>query len=276
VTRAGTRMELPAPGTVHVWHAALEPPDVRWQELAATLAPDERERVARLRPGPHRRRFVAGRGLLRVILGAYLGSDPGRVPLAYGAAGKPHLAGTAAALAFNLSHSDGLAVCAVAVDREVGIDVERLRPIPDMLEIAACCFSARERAFLAWLDDAERVGAFFRAWTRKEAWLKATGCGLPLGPERVEVTMAAGEPPRLLGVAGLADAPRRWSLHDLFLRPGYVAALAVSDPVRRCLCRAWPWCGSPLPGAGLPGPAPARLARRFRTEHHDRVGGRVG
>ncbi len=239
------RVGLPAPGEVHVWHAALEPPDAsRREELAAALTRDERERAERLPPGPLRRRFVAARGLLREILGTYLDLEPGSVAFAYGTAGKPRLAGDAPTLAFNLAHSEDLAVCAVAAPgREVGVDVERLRPVPCMAGVAACCFSPRERALLAALGGAERVRAFFRVWTRKEAWLKATGFGLPLGPERVEVTLAAGEPARLLGVAdvpGLADAPRRWSLRDLDLRPGFAAALAAAGPIRACACRAWP------------------------------------
>lgn len=253
-----------AAGTVHVWYAELGLLDAYWRELAATLAPGERERAARLRHEPHRRSFVASRGLLRVILGAYLDWDPSRISFACGAAGKPHLAGAPSNLAFNLSHSDELVAYAVAMDREVGIDVERLRPVPEMLAIAAFCFLAQERRFLTQLDEAERVNAFFRAWTRKEAWLKATGRGLPLGPRCVEVTMAAGEPARLLRITGIADAPRHWSLHDLRLRPGYAAALAGPDPIRPCLCRAWSWCGNPLPGLSS-SPARPRFAWKFET-----------
>jgi 4'-phosphopantetheinyl transferase len=244
-------MELPAMGTVHVWLAGLELPEAHCRQLAVSLTPDERERAACFRSDLHRRRFVVGRGLLRAILGAYLGLDPGRIGLAKGPAGKPYLAGIEAPIAFNLAHSDDLAVCAVATSAEVGVDVERLRPMPDMLHVAACCFSERERAFLTRLAGAERVGAFFRAWTRKEAWLKATGHGLVFGPEGVEVTLGAGEPARLLAVAGLPDAPQRWSLHDLPLRPGYAAALAASGPVQHRLCRAWAW--GRVPRASPPG-----------------------
>ena len=126
----------------------------------------------------------------------------------------------------------------MALDREVGVDVERLRPVPDMLEIAACCFSERERAFLAELDGAERVDAFFRAWTRKEAWLKATGYGLALGPERVEVTMAAGEPARLLGV----DRHRRRAPALVLARPAPAAGLRRGPGGRRSRP------GLPVPG----------------------------
>jgi hypothetical protein len=147
------------------------------------------------------------------------------------------------------------------MDRDVGVDLERLRPVPDLLAIAACCCSARERAFLARLGSARQVGAFFRAWTRKEAWLKATGCGLPFGPEQVEVTLAAGEPARLLEVAGLPDATRRWSLRDLAVRPGYAAALAIAGPVPHCQCRPWAWAGSDA--TGRPTALPARTLRRF-------------
>lgn len=249
MTGAGARLELPPSGEVHVWHADLAVPDARWRQLAATLALDERERAARLRAESQRRRFVAGRGLLRVILGAYLGLEPGRIRLAYGATGKPHLAGIETPLTFNLAHAEEVAVCAVATGFPVGVDVERLRPLPYMREVAACCLSERERAFLASLRGAERVHAFFRAWTRKEAWLKAVGYGLAFGPERVEVTLAAGEPARLVTVFGHPDAPHQWSLHDLPLRPRYAAALATSRLVRRCSWRRWAWESVPRDSA---------------------------
>jgi 4'-phosphopantetheinyl transferase len=249
-----TLIELPV-GEVHVWHAGLELSEAHWQQAAATLAPDERQRAARFRFERHRRHFVAGRGLLRQILGAYLGIDPGGVRLTYTACGKPCLALPRSALAFNLSHADGLAVVAVTRDREVGIDVERVRPMADVLEIAGRHFSAWEQDLLARLSSAQRQTAFFRAWTRKEAWLKASGVGLAFPLERVEVTMADGKPARPLGVEGDVQEPRRWSLHELRPWPGYIAALAVSGTINRYLCRAWRWRAddgerpSPIEGA---------------------------
>jgi 4'-phosphopantetheinyl transferase len=240
IGKPGALIELPA-GEVHVWHAGLELAETHWRQAVATLAPDERERAARFRLERHRRRFVAARGLLRQILGAYLGLDAGGVCLAYTANGKPGLAASEARLAFNLSHADGLAIYAVTRDRQVGIDVERVRPMADLLEIAGQHFSAREKDLLARLSGARRRTAFFRAWTCKEAWLKSSGVGLAFPLARVEVTISDSEPSRLLSVEGDAFAAKRWSLHELRPRPGCMAALAVSGTIDRCLCRAWHW-----------------------------------
>jgi 4'-phosphopantetheinyl transferase len=225
-----------APGVVHVWRIRLDVPDALVARFEPTLATQERARANRFRTAELRRRFVAGRGALRAILGGYLGLEPAIVEFSYGDRGKPSLA--TPGLEFNLAHSDDLALCALTVGRAVGVDVERLRPMDDAERIIARYFTARER--LEFLDHptAERAAAFFRGWTRKEAFLKATGEGLAASLDSFEVSLDAGGA-RLLRVGDDPDAARRWSLRDVDVAPGFVGALAVGGPIEAVLVRDW-------------------------------------
>ena len=140
------RPEL-AGGHVHLWCAGLDVPEATLQRLAASLSPDERDRADRFREGPLRNRFVAGRAILRSILAHYLAAGEENPLFAYGERGKPRLAEpwASSGLRFNLSHSHGLALIAVAVGRNVGVNVERLRPVGRVEGLVVRCFSAEER-----------------------------------------------------------------------------------------------------------------------------------
>jgi 4'-phosphopantetheinyl transferase len=231
---------------VQVWLADLDRlPDAA---LAGSLSADERERGRRLRFDRDRRRFVAARGLLRGLLARHLGLEPGRLRFRYGATGKPFLAG-ADGPRFNVSHSGGLALLAFAWGREVGVDVEQTRPVPEAETIARRYFSAREAAELARLPGSEREAAFFRCWTRKEAFIKATGEGLSRPLDAFDVTLAPGEPARLLRVAGEPEAACRYWLEDLSPGRGYAAALAVEGGPARVVCRRADESGEGIDGS---------------------------
>src|SRR5262249_6058087 len=149
---------------------------------------------------PHRGRFIVGRATLRAILGRYLARRPSELAFRYGEFGKPDLdvPQGADAIRFNMAHSHGRAALAVAVGRELGIDLEQERPIHDADRIVARFFSAAECRVYAGLPDDQKPAAFFRGWTRKEAYLKATGLGLALPLDSFDVSLAPGDPPRLL------------------------------------------------------------------------------
>jgi len=201
-------------------------------ELTATLSEEERHRAARFIAEPHRHRFIAARGQLRAALGRCLGTSAAEIELAYSATGKPTLAGTFATvgLHFNLSHSEDTAVFAVTLAGPVGIDVERIRRLRDFDLLVTRFFSSREQAAFLALPEGEKPGAFFHLWTRKEAWLKATGAGLAGGLDQVEVTFLPGEPARFLSLPGVGHHPAGWSLHDLAAPAGFAAAVAVGAP----------------------------------------------
>lgn len=230
----------PPRGRIDVFAFALDPPEERLAALRATLAADERERAAKFRFDVHRRAFEACRGVVREILGAHLGLAPAKVQFSYGPKGKPSLLPDSTPLVFSVSHSAALGLCAVAREGALGVDVERLRPLDDALAIAERFFSSAERAALRTLAPPALETAFFAAWTRKEAFIKALGEGLSHPLADFDVTLLPDEPAQLLRVAGVDDAPSRWRLVALDPARGYVAALAAAEPVEAIECWTWP------------------------------------
>lgn len=226
---------------VHVWRASLHPPLRRVHALEQTLAPDERERADRFVRAEDRTRFIVGRGILRRILGLYRGLDPGQLRFCYNPFGKPLLAAVAGreAIRFNVSHTGKLALYAVTDGREVGVDIERVRPDFGTEEIAERFFSRRELAALRTLPAPRRLEAFFACWTQKEAYLKARGEGLLLPLDRFDVSLSPGQPAALLAVHDDPAEATRWSLRKLFPGPDHVAALAVEGHTWHLHC--WQW-----------------------------------
>ncbi len=216
------------PADVHVWRAALadEAPDM--QQLWPLLAPDEKARAQRFHFQRDGARFLMARGILRIILSRYLNQEPQALRFTYGRYGKPALesAGTDA-LRFNLSHSDGLALYAVTRNRELGIDVERVRSERAEKQIAERFFSPREVAALRMLPRSVQTEAFFNCWTRKEAYIKATGHGVSSALHRFSVSLAPGETAALLQTLDDEGEASRWSLCALNAGTGYAGALAV-------------------------------------------------
>lgn len=227
---------------VDIYWARLDQPAERLERLEETLDHDERARAARIRLKTYAARFVAARGILRAILGGYVGVEPARLRFRYGASGKPELGGdlVGAGVRFNLSHSHGLALYAVSRAREVGVDLERIDPYADAAGLVDRCFSTREQAEWLGLPPHSRGRAFLNGWTRKEAWAKALGDGLSLPFAQVEVPLrplSAGELVPLGGDAG----PARGTLLELTAPdPGYVAALAVRGGAVPVTARSWP------------------------------------
>ena len=216
-------------GEVHVWRARLEQPQEVQDEFLHTLDLDERERAARFHFEKHRRRFILGRGFLRLLLGRYLKIAPEAVRFAYGPYGKPSLADEheASGLRFNASNSHELAVYAFVQEREIGVDVEYIKDDFQSEEIAGHFFSAREVQTLLALPKDERTAAFFRCWTRKEAYIKAIGSGLSHPLDQFDVTLTAGEPATLLRDDQDAEAVSRWEMFNLEFTERYAGALVV-------------------------------------------------
>lgn len=215
------------PDEVHVWRAALDLPDPLAEALGRLLSADERERAERFHFARDRRRFSAGRGLLRDILSRYLNAAPQELRFHYNAHGKPSLYGSD--LRFNLSHSGGLALFAVTVGGEVGVDVERIRPEVMQEGLARRYFSPREVTALEALPPEQQPPGFFNCWTRKEAYIKARGEGLSLPLDSFDVSLEPGKPARLLYVKDAPGEAERWSLWDLEVGAGFAAALALNS-----------------------------------------------
>lgn len=231
---------LPAADELHVWRAGLDWAPGALAAAAASLSPDERARVARLRLPAHRDAFVAARIFLRQVLARCLGTDAAALRFGTTAHGKPYLVETSAPLHFNLAHSGSVALLAVAVNVAVGVDVERVRINLDLDGIARRFFRPEESAALDALPAAQRTEAFFAVWTRKEALLKALGKGIAGGVDRYGVTADPGSPARVVAAAGGPGEAARWWVADLAAGPGYRAAVAAPATPGRVLTWAWP------------------------------------
>jgi 4'-phosphopantetheinyl transferase len=183
---------------VHVWRATLDQTPSQIQSHLHSLAADEHVRAEQFYFERDRQHFIASRGVLRAILSGYLHRTPESLSFCYSSHGKPALAGETDddAICFNVSHSHGVALFAVTRGREVGIDIEHIRSDLEVAEIAERFFSLREVAMLRMLPTEAQRQAFFRCWTRKEAYIKARGEGLSLPLDQFDVSV---EPAAILG-----------------------------------------------------------------------------
>jgi 4'-phosphopantetheinyl transferase len=215
------------PGEVHLWAVPLD------LSLADDLPPvldrEEQARARRLRGAQARARFARARAVLRVLLGAYAGAEPGSLSFRVAAQGKPSLPDVPE-LRFSLAHSGALALVGVAHGLDLGVDVERRRAVEDASSLARRYLAPEEALALAALPPESRSEAFLRCWTLKEAVLKATGEGLSRSLDSFRVAFAPGDSARLLDLPGLHGPAGSWSLHELAPASGYVGAVAVRSP----------------------------------------------
>ncbi|HEX7010275.1 MAG TPA: 4'-phosphopantetheinyl transferase superfamily protein [Phycisphaeraceae bacterium] len=225
---------------VHLWRIVLDQDDATRDGLCRLLSVNEMVRMQRYRLQRHRERFAVKRGVLRTILGAYLGRPPQSVRFDYGPQGKPRLAGQQGGddLRFNLSDSQGLAVVAVAWGREVGVDIEAIDPHRPTQRLAERFFTPREVAHLAALPLRERPQAFFRVWTQKEACIKARGGGLSIPLSSFEVPLTPTTEPALVQ-SGQEGELRRWTLRLFEPAPAFAGALAVESAGWKVRCWSW-------------------------------------
>jgi 4'-phosphopantetheinyl transferase len=217
---------------VHVWWTHRTQAESRLTELQRTLAGDEIERAQRFRFDRDRNQYIISRGLLRELLGRYLQEAPEKLQFRYSDKGKPELLpASSSSLRFNLSHSGNLTMLGFAWNRRVGVDVEFMNRNIEAEEISARFFSASERQVLRSLRPEQRVPAFFACWTRKEAYVKATGDGLSLPLDQFDVSLAPGEEARLLSTRPDAREAKSWQMWNVDLDSQYAAAVIVEDRV---------------------------------------------
>jgi 4'-phosphopantetheinyl transferase len=231
------------PPAVHVWRAPLRLPSPLLARLERTLSCDERVRAQSFRALEHRHAFVAARGILRDILSRYLEYPAGAVRFRYSWRGKPALASPMdhSGISFNVSHSGDIALYVVALKREVGVDVEKLRPMPDCQAIALGFFSARENDTLGTLPAYARDRGFFQCWTCKEAYIKAVGEGLSLTLADFDVRFGPGETPQILSIRDDTGEADRWMLCMVEPADGYLGALALRRSPSGTELRSYVW-----------------------------------
>ena len=214
---------------VHLWITPLTTPPEKLFYFESVVSADEKERARRFRNIRDRKRYLIARGSLRRLLGYYVVGEPDRLRFTYDAFGKPSLDGqtSEAVLNFSVSHSEDQALFGFARERRIGVDLEYVRADIDVLGLAKRYFSPDEFRQLRRLPANEQREAFYCAWTRKEAYLKACGESLSFGLERVEVSFSPAEPPRIRAVAGVPNVSAAWILKHLSPAPSYLGAVAV-------------------------------------------------
>ena len=228
-------------GEVHVWRASLLASAGELARLHAILSDEEKVRAARFRYEIHRGRFIAGRGIQRLLLARYLDADPAALRYRQAAHGKPLLDGAEAesGIRFNVTNAEDGLLVALARGRELGVDLEPLHRAVDRDAVARRFFSAPENAVYDTIPDEQRDAAFFTCWTRKEAYIKAVGDGLTMPLDCFDVTLRPGEPARLLATRGDPAQVERWTMRELDAGPGWTAALVVEGA--GCELRLYDW-----------------------------------
>lgn len=219
---------IPSEGRIDVWRVEIDgenPPD---SDIKSLLSEDETARASRFHFERHSSRYIRGRASLRILLGRYLQTAPGEIRFKYENNGKPEIECPARGkdLCFNVSNSDGLALIALCCGTPLGVDIEKLREMRDLLAIARRFFSAHEVKDILAISEARRPEAFFTCWTRKEAFLKATGVGLSYPLSDFSVSLDPDGPAELLEIKGSRKLAHHWYLTDLVPAAGFRGALA--------------------------------------------------
>lgn len=232
-----------AEGEVHIWKAHLiQPPEV-YQQCRELLCDEELERAGRFYFDKDRNQYVVSHGMMRQVLGRYLGIAPTAVRYRTVKNGKPDLGDDSGPgpLQFNMSHSGELALLAITRNQIVGVDVELHRPDFAGEDIAERFFSTAESTRLFTLPAEQRVEAFFKCWTRKEAYIKAIGDGLSIPLSTFQVAFVPGEPAGLLHVEEHPEEVERWRIYNLEPGEGYSGAIMVEGQKHELKC--WLWNG---------------------------------
>ena len=227
-------------GRIDVWSVRLDEPAKAGSE-AVVLSPDEIARASRFHFEKDRIYFRRCRSALRGVLAGYLTTPAAEIRFEYLASGKPQLAGeqNPRGLQFNVSHSANMALIAVGSEHRLGVDIEKIRADVDTTTLAERFFSLRERAGLQALPDRLRVPGFFACWTRKEAFLKATGEGLSFPLEDFSVTTHPDLDPEIQEIKGSAAEGKQWFLSDLRVVEGFRATVAREHSPYRLEAHAW-------------------------------------
>lgn len=226
---------------VHLWLTSLDVTDRVYDVLIRGLSLDEWMRANQFVFQQDRRNFIVTRGILRDILSNYIHCQPADVCFRYETNGKPLLSLPAASsrLDFNLSHSSGLLVVAITPGKRVGVDVERIRPLPDLNLIASHSLSEYEQDMLALITGEGKRFGFFRCWTRKEAYLKALGNGLSTPLDSFDMSLSTDSPAGMLSNRLDPNEVSRWSFYTFVPLQGFVGALAIEGPLVDPCFRQW-------------------------------------
>lgn len=219
--RSGT-----SPALIDVWSWSLDRPPSGIPDPTTLLSPDETARAARFARHRDAHRYIVGRSTLRIVLASYLDRHPEELVFAYNEFGKPCLGEEDGSdLHFNLSHSEDIAVLAVSDRFPLGIDIEAEKAIAE--DVAGHFFSPNECIRLKSLPISQQQQAFYRCWTRKEAFVKAHGAGLSLALDCFDVPLVGTESLRIERLDDTVGLAGDWSLLDLRVPQGFFGAVAA-------------------------------------------------
>ncbi len=219
------KLEL-SENNVHIWSTNLKLGSSKIEKLSTILSSDEKDRANKFYFERDKNRFIIARGTLRKILSRYLNIEPKKLQFTYSERGKPYLPDTS--ILFNLSHSQDLALYAITQVNLIGIDLEYIRPMNDAENLTKRFFSPQEYNLISQLPPQKQQETFFKLWTCKEAYLKATGDGLAGGLEKVEICLTPEKPVEFFSINQDIKEASRWYLHQFIPQPNYIAAVAVA------------------------------------------------
>lgn len=242
-TIAQGHLEL-SPNVVDVVRVRLDLPTEEWTRLTELLTDDERSRAMRFRFDEPRCQFITCRAALRRLLSGCCGLAPTAVPLQYGSHGKPCLAfegmgSSVPQIEFSVSHSGDFGLIALTIGVPVGIDIEEINPRVETLRLAERFFARAETRELCDLPTDDQTAGFYRGWTCKEAYIKATGRGLSMPLDSFAVTIDPRKPASLRWVDQQPEEPSTWTVRSLDIAPNYAAAVMVAQS--ECRIRCWDW-----------------------------------
>lgn len=218
------------PGEVTVWSYSLDAPSAILEQCRSWLSADEMARAGRFVSGRDRDRFVVAHGGLRDILGRYVSKAPATLRFHSSPTGKPMLygeEGASLALNFNLSHSNGRCVIALAAGIQVGVDMELIRQDVDGLKLANRFFAPAEHRAVAAAESAQQAATFFRYWVAKEAFLKFKGVGLQFPLERCRIAVSSDIKMATVDWTGTPDSVEQGLVRYLSLSDGWIGAVAA-------------------------------------------------
>ncbi len=232
MTRKEVQHQLPKlqPGECHLWHISLEESEENLARQTQHLSSEERKRASDfLLPAP-RLQFIVTRSALRLLLGSYLGIPPETLQFTLNPYGKPSLHSPLANFRFNVSHSGKLALIAISMEVDVGVDIEQHRTLDDGAGLAKMIWCQEDLDLWLGLSPDARLNAFYQAWTRKEAIAKALGYGLTLDFKNLRVSFAPKAQAELINIEPSLGVAREWTLIDINAGDAYSAALATITP----------------------------------------------
>lgn len=231
------------PGEVVVWSYSLDVAPSMRDRYRSWLSDDEVGRASRFVAARDQERFVVAHGALRAIVGGYLGKSPGALRFRKGPSGKPELEECDArpsVVSFNLTHSHGRGVVAVAADRRVGVDLEFVRQDVEYLKLARRFFSAAEQHAIMSQDRSDQAMTFFRHWVAKEAYLKLKGVGLQFPLDRCQVTVSSEQSSAAVEWSLNLDSPEQGIVRFLDLPDGWIGAVAAEGSGWTVRLEEWP------------------------------------